>query len=113
MSRWVITVLALTLLSDSGGTYYKGDWHKVEVYLAMNSIQGLVGVANGKIRWVQDGQTLISSDNILFRTGEHANLKFDKIIISPYIGDGSPVTQQFWIDDLQVATARTGGCGNC
>jgi hypothetical protein len=26
--------------------------------------------------------------------------------MAPYIGDGSPVDQRFWIDDLTVATSR-------
>ena len=61
---------------------------------------------DGKIRWVQVGKTLISHDKILFRTGTHAMMKFNQFDMLPYIGDGSPVDQTFWIDDLTVATAR-------
>ncbi|MBK8997262.1 MAG: hypothetical protein IPM35_16145 [Myxococcales bacterium] len=91
---------------DAAGPSYKGDWHFVEVYFAMNSIQGGKGVADGKIRWVQDGVTLIASDKILMRTNAHATLKFNQFAMLPYIGDGSPVAQSFWVDDLTVATAR-------
>ena len=72
----------------------------------MNSIQGGKGVPDGKIRWVQDGKVLISSDKILLRTNAHATLKLNQFAMLPYIGDGSPVAQKFWIDDLTVATAR-------
>lgn len=63
-------------------------------------------MADGKIRWVQDGVTLIASDKILMRTSAHATLKFNQFAMLPYIGDGSPVAQSFWVDDLTVATAR-------
>jgi hypothetical protein len=91
---------------DSAGAFYKGDWHFVEVYFEMNSVDGGVGSPNGKIRWVQDGTTLISSDQILFRTGAHANLLFSQFAMLPYIGDGSPVDQSFFVDELTVATAK-------
>lgn len=92
--------------TDTPGSTYKGDWHFVEVYFEMNTIQGGKGVADGKIRWVQDGNVLISSDEILFRTGDNPNLQFNQFAALPYIGDGSPVAQQFWMDDLTVATAK-------
>ncbi len=91
---------------DSAGANYKNDWHFVEVYFQMNSIQGGKGVPDGKIRWVQDGKMLISYDQILMRTNAHATLKFNQFAMLPYIGDGSPVAQSFWVDDMTVATAR-------
>jgi hypothetical protein len=72
----------------------------------MNSVRDGVGVPDGQIRWVQDGRTLISSDRILFRTGQHPNLRFNQFAVLPYIGPGSPVAQTFWMDELRVATAR-------
>lgn len=91
---------------DEAGPNYKGDWHFVEVYFEMNSIQNGAGIPDGKIRWVQDGKVLVSSDAILMRTGAHPDMKFNQFAMLPYIGDGSPVAQSFFIDDLTVATAR-------
>jgi hypothetical protein len=91
---------------DAAGPNYKADWHFVEVYFAMNSIQNGQGVPDGKLRWVQDGVTLIHRDQILMRTNQHASLKFDQFAMLPYIGDGSPLVQSFWVDDLTVATAK-------
>ncbi len=90
---------------DEQGSYYKNDWHHVEAYFEMNSIQNGVGVPDGKIRYWYDGQLLISYDHILFRTASHADLKFNQFFIGPYIGDGSPVTQTMWVDELTIATA--------
>jgi hypothetical protein len=101
----------LVAFGDGPGPFAKNDWHFVEVYMEMNSIADGIGVPNGKIRWVQDGQTLISSDRILFRTGAHPTMAFSQFAMLPYIGDGSPVIQRFWADKLTVATARPGECG--
>ena len=38
--------------------------------------------------------------------GANAAMQFNQLVIAPYIGDGSPVTQSLWIDSLTVATAR-------
>lgn len=97
--------------TDEAGPRNKNNWHHVEAYYEMNSIVNGVGVPNGKIRWVQDGETLISSDQILYRTGQYPNLAFDQFMMPPYIGDGSPVAQQFWVDEMVIATAKP-GCGD-
>lgn len=91
---------------DGGPPFDKANWHFVEVYFAMNTIQNGVGVPDGRIRWVQDGQTLISSDNILLRTATNATLAFNQFAMLPYIGPGSPVDQNMYVDELTVATAR-------
>ncbi|MBW2529518.1 MAG: hypothetical protein JRI23_35400, partial [Deltaproteobacteria bacterium] len=93
-------------VDDSSSPRYKGDWQFVEVYFEMNSVTGGVGQRDGKIRWVQDGEVLISCDDVLLRTNEHATLAFDQFAMLPYIGPGSPVAQSFYVDELTVATAR-------
>ncbi|MBI5548239.1 MAG: hypothetical protein HY901_30535 [Deltaproteobacteria bacterium] len=92
--------------TDAPGVNEKTAWHFVEVYFQMNSVQNGVGVPDGKMRWIQDGKVLHSYDHILLRTGAHANARFVQHGFAPYIGDGSPTAQTFWIDDLTVATAR-------
>jgi hypothetical protein len=85
----------------------KTNWHYIEVYFAMNSVRNGIGVPDGKIRWVQDGVTLISYDHILLRTGAHPMAQFLKFLFGMYIGSpGAPVAETFWLDDLMVATAR-------
>ncbi len=91
---------------DKKGPYYKGDWHLVEAYFKLNSIVNGKGVPNGVLQYWFDGVLVINHDNVLFRTGQYPNMKFNQLLIAPYIGDGSPVHQTMWIDNLTVATAR-------
>lgn len=91
--------------SDTPGANYKGDWHFVETYFELNSISGGVGVPDGVVRYWLDESIVIDSDNVLLRTGAHPDMRFNQFLIAPYIGDGSPVNQTMWIDDLTVATA--------
>ncbi len=88
---------------NTPGPYYKNDWHFIEAYFEMNTIDQGIGIPNGKIRYWYDGQTLISSDSILFRTGIHPDMQFNQLFYGPYIGVGSPVDQTWWIDDLTIA----------
>ena len=53
-----------------------------------------------------NGTLIIEHTNVLMRTGAHPTLQFKQIILALYIGDGSPVAQSVWYDDLIVATAH-------
>ncbi len=92
--------------SDSTGKYYKNDWHFVEAYFKLNSIVVGKGVADGIIRYWFDGDLIIDAPEVMMHTGQHPNMKFNQFMIAPYIGDGSPVEQMMWIDNLTVATGR-------
>ena len=94
------------VFGDNPGPNDKTQWHFVETYFELNSIQNGVGVPDGKIRLLVDGRMLVNSDSILFRTGVHETMRFNQFLVGPYIGDGSPVTQTMWVDDLTVATGR-------
>jgi len=63
-------------------------------------------VPDGIVRYWFDGQLVIEHTDVLLRTGAHPNMKFNQFMIAPYIGDGSPVDQTMWVDDLTVATGR-------
>jgi hypothetical protein len=93
--------------SNSAGPYYKGDWHKIEAYIALNSVVNGKGIPDGVVRYWYDGQLALEHTNLLFRTGAKADMQFNQLVIGPYIGDGSPVDQTFWVDDLQLATERS------
>jgi hypothetical protein len=98
-----------TYFQDAAGPYYKGDWHHVEAFFKLNSIANGKGVADGMLQYWYDGNLLMSHNNVLFRTGQYPTMKFNQLIIAPYIGDGSPVDQRLWFDDLTVATSRPTG----
>ena len=94
----------LVAFSDTPGPYFKNDWHRVEAYFQLNSIVGGIGVADGHVKYWFDGQPLIELEDVMLRTGVHGGMLFDQFLIAPYIGDGSPVDQTMWVDDLVVAT---------
>src|SRR5207244_3702165 len=93
----------------SPGTGYKGNWHFVEAYFQLNSIANGAGVPDGIVRYWFDGQLVIEHANVLLRTGTHPSMKFNQLLIAPYIGVGSPVDQTMWVDNLTVATGRPWG----
>jgi hypothetical protein len=93
------------------GPGYKNDWHHVEAYFKLNTIQGGKGQQDGIARYWFDGQLVLDEDNVLFRTGVHSTMMFDQFLIAPYIGGtakrrGSPVAQSMWVDNLIIAAAR-------
>jgi hypothetical protein len=96
-------------LKDTAGPYYKGDWHLVEAFFQLNSIVNGKGLADGMLQFWFDGVLIINRNNVLFRTGQYPTMKFNQFLIAPYIGDGSPVDQTMWVDDLKVATSRPTG----
>ncbi len=91
------------------GAGYKGDWNHVEVYLQMNSVAGGVGVADGVIQYSFNGTPVMDRHDVLFRTGARPNIMFHQFVIAPYIGDGSPVDQSMWVDDVVLATSKPSG----
>ena len=81
-------------------------WHIVEVYVKLNSIAAGKGVNDGIVQYWFDRRPVIDHRNVLLRTGANASMQFNQFIIAPYIGDGSPIEQSLWVDDLTVADSR-------
>jgi hypothetical protein len=90
----------------NAGPGYKSNWNFVEAYFQLNTIVNGVGQADGVIQYWFNGALIIDRHDILFRTGAHPDLQMDQLLIAPYIGDGSPVDQYMWVDNLRIATAR-------
>jgi len=93
---------------DVPGPYYQNDWHFIEAYFKLNSIVEGIGISDGIIKYWYDDQLIIDHEDITIRTGEHPDIRFNQFLLAPYIGDGSPVEQVMWIDNLTVATSRPG-----
>ncbi|HET7612833.1 MAG TPA: hypothetical protein VFK26_02820, partial [Gemmatimonadaceae bacterium] len=90
----------------SPGDGYKSNWNFVEAYIQLNTVVNGVGQANGVIQYWFNGKLVIDRHDVLFRTGAHPTLQLNQFLIGPYIGDGSPVDQYMWVDNLRVATSR-------
>lgn len=93
----------------SNNTYFfdattKNNWHFVEAYFQLNTVVNNVGQQNGIMRYWYDGKLEINYSNVIMRTGKNPTMQFNQFILVPYIGDGSPANQTFWIDNLTVAT---------
>jgi transposase-like protein len=86
----------------------KNAWHEVTTHLKMNSISNGIAVADGKAELWLDGVLQYSSAKVVYRTGQHPTMKWNQLILSPYIGAGSPVAQSIWIDELNVSDVPPG-----
>ncbi len=93
-----------TLFSSTAGAYYKNDWHLVETYIKLNSITNNKGARDGVLQQWYDGQQVMNYTDVVFRTAQNPNMKFNQFLIGPYIGVGSPVDQTLWVDNLVLAT---------
>ncbi len=91
---------------NTPGPGYKNDWHFVEAFIQLNSIQNSIGQTDGVVQYWFDGQLVIDHQDVLLRTGAHPTMAFNQLLMAPYIGSGSPVDQTMWIDELTVATGR-------
>src|SRR4029077_9312706 len=93
----------------SPGAGYQGDWNHVEVSFQLNSVVGGIGQPDGVMQYWFNGALVIDRQDVLYRTGARPNIQFHQFIVAPYLGDGSPVDQYMWVDNLTLATGRIAG----
>lgn len=84
----------------------KDEWHHIESYRQLNSVVNGIGQQDGVLRYWVDGELRVDRSDVFYRTGANPDMKFSTFVLAPYIGDGSPVDQTMWIDDLVIATTR-------
>jgi hypothetical protein len=92
---------------DSPGPYYKGDWHHIGAYFRLNTISAQ-GCSNkdGVVQYWYDGTAIIDVKDAILRTAKYPGMKFNQFLMASHIGDGSPIDQSLWADDLFVATGK-------
>jgi hypothetical protein len=100
------SLIGPVVLQPNPGPGYKADWNFVEAYFQLNSISNGRGQPDGVMQYWFNGQLIIDRHDILFRTASRPTIQFNKFLIAPYIGDGSPVDQSMFIDNLVVATSK-------
>jgi hypothetical protein len=88
------------LQSDSILT--KNKWYKVECYFKMNTMSGGKAVADGIMKEWIDGVKVLDKSNVVYRTNQHSTMKWEEFVLSPWIGDGSPIAQTMYMDELTV-----------
>jgi hypothetical protein len=80
-------------------------WHTAAVFAKLNSIANGKGIADGVLQYWFDGKLLIDRHDVLFRTAQHATMQLNQFIIAPYIGDGSPVDQSWFVGPISVSSS--------
>ena len=86
-------------------------WHCVEAMFKLNSldVEKDKPNADGIVRGWFDGKLMVDRNDVIFRTTDLPNMKFNQFLLTPYFGPGLlPHEQTLWIDELVVATERTG-----
>lgn len=94
------------MFSDEAGERHKNLWHFVEALFQLNSIVDGVGIPDGLLNMWVDGELVVDAPGVLLRTGQHPDMAFNQFLVAPYIGDGSPVDQRMWVDEILIATGR-------
>jgi hypothetical protein len=94
-------------------THFKDDqWHCVEAQFKLNTVDLKADKPNadGIVRGWFDGQLLIDHTDVILRSTDFPNMKFNQILMAPYFGPGLiPHAQKLWIDELAVGRKRIGG----
>ncbi len=88
----------------SSGPYFKGDWHQVRARFKLNSVKEGIGMKDGELQYWFDGEKLLDERRVVFRTGQHPDMKIDQFLMTPYYGPGVPHEQWIWIDELRIYT---------
>lgn len=78
-------------------------WHRMRVFAQMNNISGGLPQADGIFKVWVDGVLQFQRTNVYFRTAQYPQQGFETLVLSPFIGQTSPIAQDLWIDNLTVA----------
>ncbi|MGD9710497.1 MAG: carbon-nitrogen hydrolase family protein [Thermomicrobiales bacterium] len=95
---------------DSEDVLFTDDeWHTVEALFTLNTLDEDSDAPNadGIVRGWFDGELVVDRTDVILRSTDFPNMKFNQFLLTPYFGDGLlPHEQTLWIDDLVVATGR-------
>jgi len=85
------------------------EWHTVEAFFQLNSLDRDADRArtDGVVRGWFDGRLVIDRTDVVLRSPDFPEMKFNQFLLTPYFGPGLlPHAQGLWIDDLTVAPER-------
>ncbi|MEX0774244.1 MAG: hypothetical protein WD042_00880 [Phycisphaeraceae bacterium] len=95
---------------DSKDKLFVDDqWHCVEALFKLNTLDMKADKPNadGIVRGWFDGKLVIEHTDVILRSTDFPNMKFNQFLLLPYFGPGLlPHAQMLWIDEMVVATAR-------
>jgi hypothetical protein len=101
------------------GMFYESDkvlfnddkWHFVEAQFRLNSLDMTHDHPNtdGIVRGWFDGKLVVDRTDVVFRSTDFPEMKFNQFLMAPYFGPGLlPHPQKLWIDELAVGSRRIG-----
>lgn len=97
---------------DSPEPLFNDDaWHCVEAMFQLNSLDLKADRANadGIVRGWFDGKLVIDRSDVILRSTDFPQMRFNQFLLTPYFGPGLlPRAQTLWIDELAVGTKRLG-----
>jgi len=100
------------MVYDSKEVLFRDDgWHCVEALYQLNSLDLKAGRPNadGIVRGWFDGKLVIDHTNVVLRSTDFPQMKFNQFLLTPYFGPGLlPHEQTLWIDELALGNQRLG-----
>ena len=87
------------------------EWHCVEAMIKLNSldIENDRPNSDGELRGWFDNELVIEDTDVIFRSTDFPEMKFNQLLVVPYFGPGLlPHAQTLWLDELAVGTERIG-----
>lgn len=98
------------LFYDSKDVLFNDDrWHSVEALFQLNTLdqKGDKPNADGIVRGWFDGKLVIDRTDVVLRSTDFPEMKFNQYLLTPYFGPGLlPHEQTLWIDELVVGTKK-------
>jgi predicted amidohydrolase len=95
---------------DSKDVLFADDaWHSVEAMFRLNSLDRGRGRPNadGVVRAWFDGRLVVERTDVILRSTDFPDMKFNQLLLAPYFGPGLlPHEQALWIDELAVGMRR-------
>jgi hypothetical protein len=87
------------------------EWHCVEAMFKLNSVDAAAGTwkPDGEVRGWVDGKLVVERTDVVLRSVDFPDMRFNQFLLLPYFGEGLlPHAQTLWIDELAVGTQRIG-----
>ncbi len=82
-------------------------WHRIDAMFRLNSLDRTRDQPNadGIIRGWIDGKLVVDRNDVVLRSTDYPNMKFNQFLLTPYFGLGLlPHEQTLWIDELTIST---------
>ena len=99
-------------LFDSEDELFIDDaWHCIDAQFRLNTLDLKTDKPNadGIVRGWFDGQLVIEHTDVILRSTDFPNMKFNQFLMAPYFGPGLlPHAQKLWIDEIVVSKSRIG-----